>query len=120
MTESRSWLSEAWPGLRPAAESVAWSTAFMVANLIGQEPLFFVILLLVLGFDVLDFGDKRKSLLRDFLAGITITLLAVPVNDRLGLYVGTTVSSLALARVSMSFSRVHASSWTRRIRTLID
>jgi hypothetical protein len=90
------------PALRPIAESAAWSATFIIASIINQETAYFLILLLVLAIDVLDFTDKRKSLLRDLAAGAMITFLALLLNDRLGLYVGATIAIVAVARVSIS------------------
>ena len=91
--------------VRPVAESAAWSGTFIIANIINQEPAYFLILLLVLALDVLDFTDKSKSLFRDFVAGALITLLALSLNDQLGLYAGATVASVAIARVSVMVSK---------------
>lgn len=87
------------PVLRPSAESMALSATFVVANIINQEPVFLLILLLVLAVDVLDFNHKRKSLFRDFVAGAVVTLLALSLNDQIGLYGGGTVAVAAVARL---------------------
>jgi len=87
------------PVLRPSAESMALSVAFVVANIINQEPVYLLILLLVLAVDVLDFNHKRKSLFRDFVAGAVITLLAISFNDQVGLYAGGSVAIAAFARL---------------------
>lgn len=98
------------PALRPVAESAAWSATFIIASILNQETAYFLILLLVLAIDVLDFTDKRKSLFRDLTAGTMITFLALLLNDQLGLYVGTTVAIVAVARVSISLP----SRWIQR------
>lgn len=87
------------PVLRPSAESMALSATFVVANIINQEPVYLLILLLILAVDLLDFNHKRKSLFRDFIAGAVITLLALSLNDQIGLYAGGTVAIAASARL---------------------
>ncbi len=81
-------LAELRPALRPAAESAAWVASFVIANAISQEPVYFLILLLVLGSDVLDTSDRSKGLFRDFLAGSITTILSLALNEQLGLAVG--------------------------------
>lgn len=98
------------PALRPVAESAAWSATFVMASIINQETAYFLILLLVLAIDVLDFTDKRGSLFRDIVAGAMITFLALLLNDQLGLYVGATVAVVAVARVSINLPI----NWTQR------
>src|SRR5215471_364644 len=92
-------LAELRPALRPAAESAAWITSFLIANALSQEPVFFVILLLVLGSDILDTSDKSRGLFRDFLAGGITAILSVAFGDQLGLAVGTMVAVAAVARL---------------------
>ena len=92
-------LAELRPALRPAAESVAWVASFVIANAISQEPIYFLILLLVLGSDVLDTSDKSKGLFRDFMAGSITAILSMALNDQLGLAVGGLVAIAAIARL---------------------
>lgn len=87
------------PVLLPSAQSMAMSAMYVVANIINQEPVYLLILLLVLAVDVLDFNHKRKSLFRDFVAGAVITLLALSLNDQMGLYTGGTVAIASFARL---------------------
>jgi hypothetical protein len=87
------------PALRPSAESIALSATFVIANMISQEPVYLLILLLLLAVDVLDLDHKRKSLVRDFVAGAMITLLALSFNDQIGLYAGSTVAIAAFVRI---------------------
>lgn len=75
------------------------SAAFVVANIINQEPVYLLIFLLVLAVDILDFNHKRKSLFRDFVAGAVITLLAISFSDQVGLYAGCSVAIAAFARL---------------------
>jgi hypothetical protein len=92
-------LAELRPALRPVAESAAWVASFVIANAISQEPVYFLILLLVLGSDVLDTSDKSKGLFRDFIAGSITTILALALNDQLGLAVGAIVAVTAIGRL---------------------
>ena len=92
-------LAELRPALRPVAESAAWIASFVIANAISQEPVYFLILLLVLGSDVLDTSDKSKGLFRDFIAGSITALLSLALNDQLGLAVGAVVALAAIARL---------------------
>ena len=92
-------LAELRPAFRPVAESVAWVTSFVVANAISQEPIFFLILLLVLGSDLLDTSDKSKGLFRDFIAGGVTAILSLAINDQLGLAVGMLVAVTSIARL---------------------
>ena len=92
-------LAELRPALRPAAESAAWVASFVIANAISQEPVYFLILLLVLGSDVLDTSDRSKGLFRDFLAGSITTILSLALNEQLGLAVGAIVAVTAVARL---------------------
>ena len=92
-------LAELRPALRPVAESVAWVASFVIANAISQEPVYFLILLLVLGSDVLDTSDKSKGLFRDFIAGGITGVLSLALNDQLGLAVGAVVAFTAVARL---------------------
>jgi hypothetical protein len=92
-------LAELRPALRPVAESAAWVASFIIANAISQEPLYFLILLLVLGSDVLDSSDKSKGLFRDFIAGSITAVLSLALNDQLGLAVGAVVATAAVARL---------------------
>ncbi|TMI18700.1 hypothetical protein E6H32_04550 [Candidatus Bathyarchaeota archaeon] len=92
-------LAELRPALRPVAESAAWVASFVIANAISQEPVYFLILLLVLGSDVLDTSDKSKGLFRDFIAGSVTAVLALALNDQLGLAVGAVVALTAVARL---------------------
>ena len=92
-------LAELRPAFRPVAESVAWVTSFVVANAISQEPIFFLILLLVLGSDLLDTSDKSKGLFRDFVAGGVTAILSLAINDQLGLAVGMLVAVTSIARL---------------------
>jgi hypothetical protein len=92
-------LTELRPALRPVAESVAWVASFLVANAISQEPVYFLILLLVLGSDVLDTSDKSKGLFRDFIAGSITALVSLTLNDQLGLTVGALVAVTAVGRL---------------------
>ncbi len=92
-------LAELRPALRPVAEYAAWSATFIIANAINQEPVYFLILLLVLATDVIDSSDKSKGLFRDLIAGSMTTLLALTLNDQLGLALGATVAVVAIARL---------------------
>ena len=92
-------LAELRPALRPVAESTAWIASFVIANAISQEPVYFLILLLVLGSDVLDTSDKSKGLFRDFIAGSITAILSMALNDQLGLAVGAVVAFMAVARL---------------------
>ena len=92
-------LAELRPALRPVAESAAWVASFVIANAISQEPVYFLILLLVLGSDVLDTSDKSKRLFRDFIAGSITAILSLALNDQLGLAVGGVVAAAAVARL---------------------
>ena len=92
-------LAELRPALRPVAESVAWVASFLVANAISQEPVYFLILLLVLGSDVLDTSDKSKGLFRDFIAGSITAVVSLTFNDQLGLTVGALVAITAVGRL---------------------
>ena len=92
-------LAELRPALRPVAESVAWIASFVIANAISQEPVYFLVLLLVLGSDVLDTSDKSKGLVRDFIAGSVTAILSLALNDQLGLAVGAVVAVMAVARL---------------------
>src|SRR2546428_12877514 len=85
-------LAELRPALRPVVESAAWVASFVIANAISQEPVYFLILLLVLGSDVLDTSDKSKGLFRDFIAGSITAIMALALNDRLGMAVGVAVA----------------------------
>src|SRR2546428_14175899 len=80
-------LAELRPALRPVVESAAWVASFVIANAISQEPVYFLILLLVLGSDVLDTSDKSKGLFRDFIAGSITAILASALSDQLGMAV---------------------------------
>jgi hypothetical protein len=92
-------LAELRPALRPVAESAAWVASFVIANAISQEPVYFLILLLVLGSDVLDTSDKSKGLFRDFVAGTITALISVTLNDQLGVAVGALVAVTGIARL---------------------
>lgn len=92
-------LAELRPAIRPVAESMAWMASFVIANTISQEPIFFLILLLVLGADVLDTSDKSKGLLRDVIAGAITAMLSLALSDQLGVGVGTIVALTAAARL---------------------
>jgi hypothetical protein len=92
-------LAELRPAMRPVAESAAWVASFVIANTISQEPIFFLILLLVLGSDLLDTSDKSKGLFRDFIAGGVTTILSLAINDQLGLAVGAIVAATSIARL---------------------
>jgi hypothetical protein len=92
-------LAELRPALRPVAESAAWVASFVIANAISQEPVYFLILLLVLGSDVLDTSDRSKGLFRDFIAGSITSILSLALNDELGLAVGAVVAAAAVARL---------------------
>jgi len=87
------------PAVQPIAESVAWIASFVIANTISQEPVYFLILLLVLGSDLLDTSDKSKSLIRDFIAGGITAMIALTINDQLGMAVGALVAVTAVARL---------------------
>ena len=92
-------LAELRPALRPVAESAAWIASFVIANAISQEPVYFLMLLLVLGSDVLDTSDKSKGLFRDFIAGSITAILSLAFNDQLGLAVGAIVAVTGVARL---------------------
>jgi hypothetical protein len=92
-------LAELRPAIRPVAESAAWVASFVIANTISQEPVYFLILLLVLGSDVLDASDKSKGLFRDFIAGSITAILSLALNDQLGLAIGAVVAFTAVARL---------------------
>ena len=92
-------LAELRPALRPVAESAAWVASFVIANAIRQEPVYFLILLLVLGSDVLDTSEKSKGLFRDFIAGSITALVSLTLNDQLGLPVGALVAVTAVGRL---------------------
>lgn len=92
-------LGELRPALRPVVESAAWIASFVIANAISQEPVYFLILLLVLGSDVLDTSDKSKGLLRDFIAGSITAMVSLALNDQLGLTVGVLVAVTAVGRL---------------------
>ena len=97
-------LAELRPALRPVAESAAWIASFVIANAISQEPVYFLILLLVLGSDVLDTSDKSKGLFRHFIAGSITAILSLALNDQLGLAVGAVVAVMAVARLLQKFA----------------
>jgi hypothetical protein len=92
-------LAELRPALRPVAESAAWVASFVIANAISQEPVYFLILLLVLGSDVFDTSDKSKGLFRDFIAGSITAILSLALNDQLGLTVGALIAVAAVGRL---------------------
>jgi len=92
-------LAELRPALRPVAESAAWVASFVIANAISQEPVYFLILLLVLGSDVLDTSDKSKGLFRDFVAGSFTAVLSLALSEQLGVVVGALVAITAVARL---------------------
>lgn len=92
-------LAELRPVLRPVFEYAVWSGTFIIANAFNQEPVYFLILLLVLATDVIDSSDKSKGLFRDFVAGAMTTLLALSLNDQLGFALGATVAVVAIARL---------------------
>jgi|SRR5438270_13671346 len=92
-------LAELRPALRPVAESAAWVASFVIANAISQEPVYFLVLLLVLGSDVLDTSDKSKGLFRDFITGGFIAILSLALNERLGVVVGALVAVTAVGRL---------------------
>src|SRR5467141_3409829 len=92
-------LAELRPALRPVAESTAWIACFVIANAISQEPVYFLILLLVLGSDVLDTSDKSKGLFRDFIAGSITAILSLAFNDQLGLAIGAIVAVTGVVRL---------------------
>jgi len=92
-------LAELRPALRPVAESAAWIASFVIANAISQEPVYFLILLLILGSDVLDTFDKSKGLFRDFMAGSITAILSLALNDQLGIAVGSIVAAAAVTRL---------------------
>src|SRR5690242_13092013 len=92
-------LAELRPVFRPVAESAAWIASFVIANAISQEPIYFLILLLVLGSDVLDTSDKSKGLFRDLIAGSVTAILSLALNDQLGLTVGALVAVAAIGRL---------------------
>ncbi len=97
-------LAELRPAVRPVAESAAWIASFVIANAISQEPVYFLILLLVLGSDVLDSSDKSKGLFRDFVAGSIAAVLSLALNDQVGLAVGAVVAAAAVARLLQKLS----------------
>ena len=78
--------------------------SFVIANAISQEPVYFLILLLVLGSDILDTSDKSKGLFRDFIAGSIAAILALALNDQLGVAVGAVVAVTAVARLLQKFA----------------
>jgi hypothetical protein len=78
---------------------VAWVASFVIANAISQEPIFFLILLLVVGSDLLDTSDRSKGLLRDFIAGGVTAIVSLALADQLGLVVGVVVAVTAAARL---------------------
>src|SRR2546428_13049086 len=90
-------LAELRPTLRPVAESAACIASFVIANAISQEPVYFLILLLVLGSDGLDTSDKSKGLFRDFMAGSITAILSLTINGQLGLAVGAVAAVKAMA-----------------------
>ena len=92
-------LAELRPALRPVAESTAWVASFVIANAISQEPIFFLILLLVVGSDLLDTSDKSRGLFRDFIAGAITAILSLALDDHLGLAVGVLVAVASIARI---------------------
>ena len=92
-------LAELRPALRPVAESAAWVASFLIANAISQEPVYFLILLLVLGSDVLDTSDKSKGLFRDFIAGSFTAVVSLALNEQLGIVVGALVAVTAVGRL---------------------
>jgi hypothetical protein len=92
-------LAELRPALRPVAESAAWVASFVIANAISQEPVYFLILLLVLGSDVFDTSDKSEGLFRDFIAGSITAILSLALNDQLGLTVGALIAVAAVGRL---------------------
>ena len=97
-------LAELRPAIRPVAESAAWIPSFIIANAISQEPVYFLILLLVLGSDVLDTSDKSRGLFRDFIAGSITAIISVTLNDQLGVAVGALVAVTAVARLLQKLS----------------
>ncbi|HZY47868.1 MAG TPA: hypothetical protein VFE96_08750 [Candidatus Bathyarchaeia archaeon] len=92
-------LTELRPMVRPVAESMAWVASFIIANAISQEPIFFIILLLVVGSDVLDTSDKSRGLFRDFIAGSFTAILSIALADYVGLAVGAIVVVAAISRL---------------------
>ncbi len=97
-------LAELRPALRPVAESAAWVASFIIANTISQEPIYFLILLLILGSDVLDTSDKSKGLFRDFIAGSITAVLSLALSDQLGLTIGAIVAVTAIGRLLQKLS----------------
>ena len=92
-------LNELRPALRPVAESTAWVASFVIANAISQEPIFLLILLLVVGSDLLDTSDKSKGLFRDFIAGGVTAIISLALNDQIGLAVGALVAATSIVRL---------------------
>ncbi len=92
-------LAELRPLLRPVAEYAAWPAAFLIATVLSQEPVYFLALLLVVATDLIDASNKSKGLFRDSVAGTMTTLLALTLNDHLGLALGAIVAVVAIVRL---------------------
>src|SRR2546428_13869799 len=93
-------LAELRPTLRPVAESAACIASFVIANAIRQEPVYFLILLLVLGSDVLETSDRSKELFRDFMAGSITAIMHLALNAQFGLAVGADFVVQSCARLT--------------------
>ena len=99
MSQQSYWLGEIRPLLRPVADYVAWPVAFIVATTISQQLAYFLALFLVATTDAIDTSGKTTGLFRDFTAGATTALLALTLNNNLGIALGATVAVVAAARL---------------------
>ena len=92
-------LGEIRPFLRPVADYAAWPFAFLIATTISQQLAYFLALFLVATADVIDTSGKTTGLFRDFMAGATTALLALTLNNSLGIALGAAVAVVAVARL---------------------
>ncbi len=85
--------------LVPLSQFVAWPIFFVLTSAISQQPAYFLALGLVLAADMFDSSPRNRGLFRDSIAGVATALLAVFLNDREGLVVGSAVAVVAVCRI---------------------
>lgn len=85
--------------LVPVSLFAAWPIFFLVTSMIGQQPAYFLALILVLAADVFDASPRSRGLLRDSIAGGATVLLSLFLNDLDGIAIGALVAVIAASRI---------------------
>ena len=97
------------PFVRPVVEYGLWGLGFWIASALHQQPIYYIVLLIVFLNDLRNISEKRKGLLRDVVSGTITALLGWALSDSVSRVLGAVVAIIAfLTLVEPAMRRIDA------------